>query len=83
MYDIATDQEGNSETAFLNRDALKFIHSSQVDNVQYRTDASGSQTVTEIVRRIAVARVFLTHLANLLGQRHTLYEFRYAIIWRF
>lgn len=79
MDHVATDQQRNAETTFLDSDALQLVDSCYVDLIDYRTDTAGTYRVTESVNRIGFAGVQLAHLADFLGERHALQQVRYTL----
>ncbi len=82
MNYIAADNERNAKSAFLDGNTLQFINRIYIYGVEDRTDAPGSQSLGEIVRRISLARIELTHLANLLAQRHFRHQLGNALLNR-
>ena len=78
MDDVSANEQRNAEAAFFHRNTLQFVDNTDVDNVDDRTDAAVAQTITQVVRRVAVARVDLAHLANLFAERHILQQGMYA-----
>lgn len=70
MNDVATDQKRDAQAAFLDGYALQLIHQINVDNIEHRTNATCPQILAEIIWRITLTCIKLTHLADFLGQCH-------------
>jgi hypothetical protein len=67
---VTTDQQRNPKARFLDSNPLQFISGVDINHIQNSTDPPISQTISEILRRIAFARIQLAHLPDLFGQRH-------------
>src|SRR6056300_1566998 len=67
---IAANQQRNSEAAFLDRNALQLVNNVHVHNIENGPYEAFAQLLAEVFRRIPVARIYLTHLPDFLGQGH-------------
>ena len=67
---VAADEQGNTEAAFLDGNALQFVYRVDVHLVDDRADPPFPQVLAEFLHGIHVARMNLVHLPDLLRQRH-------------
>ena len=82
MNNIATYQQRDAESSFLDGKALQLIHCIHISDVEYRSNTAVSQSVSKIVRGITVTRIELTHLADFFGHCHLGKQRVYALFDR-
>ena len=70
MNHVATDQEGDTQTALFAGDSLQLIHRCRINLVDHRTDLSRPQVCTEGVNHIMRGPFHLVQLADLFLDRH-------------
>ena len=80
MNDVASDQERNAEPAFLHRDLLQSVDRLYVDLIEYRADTTVPQLIGKCFQIVVITRVALTHLADLLGQRHAVEQCLHTLL---
>ncbi len=77
--DVPADKERYTEPAFLHGNALQFIDSVNVGEVQDRAKPAGPQVVAQVIRRMSVTGVRLAHLADLLFGGHLRQQLIHAL----
>ena len=77
---VATNNQRNAEAAFFNGNPLQLIDDLDIGYVEYGTDFASTQRSAEVIRCVAVTRIELAHLANLLCKRHLLEQRLHSLL---
>jgi hypothetical protein len=70
MDNITPDQQRDTEPAVFNGNTLKFVNNLNVHDIDHRADPACTQTLTQVVGRVPVTRLELTHLPDFFRQAH-------------
>ena len=79
VNDIAADEQGNAESAFLRGESLQFIHRLDVHFVQHRAHASRANRIAQMIGHVPASGGQHLQLAHLLLERHSPEQFTHAL----